>query len=109
MSESQISGRGTQVVTYHWQPHGLLMVVHVCVSSHFSRVQLFVTPWAVANQAALSLGFSRQVYSSGLPRPPPGDIPLPMIEPTSLVAPALQVDSLSVSHQESSPDGREDV
>ena len=39
--------------------------------SHFSRVQLFVTPWTVAHQAPLSMGFSRQEYWSGLPFPPP--------------------------------------
>ena len=39
--------------------------------SHFSRVQLFATPWTVAHQAPLSMGFSRQEYWSGLPCPPP--------------------------------------
>ena len=42
-----------------------------CVLSHFSHVQLFVTPWTVACQALLSMGFSRQEYWSGLPSPPP--------------------------------------
>ena len=41
----------------------------------FSRVQLFVTPWTVALQAPLSMGFSRQEYWSGLPCPPPGVFP----------------------------------
>ena len=35
--------------------------------SHFSRVRLFATPWTVAYQAPLSMGFSRQEYWSGLP------------------------------------------
>ena len=35
----------------------------------------FVTPWTVAHQALLSMGFSRQEYQSGLPCPPPGDLP----------------------------------
>ena len=39
--------------------------------SHFSRVQLFVTPWTVAHQVPLSMGFSRQEYWSGLPFPSP--------------------------------------
>ena len=39
--------------------------------SHFSRAQLFATPWTVAPQAPLSLGFSRQEYWSGLPFPSP--------------------------------------
>ena len=59
---------------------------------------LFVTLWTVAHQAPLSMGFSRQDYSSGLPCPPPGDLPNPGIKPTS---PALQVDSLPPSHQRS--------
>ena len=56
-----------------------------------SHVQLFATPWTVARQAPLSMGFSRQEYCSGLPYPPPGDRPNPGIESRS---PALQVDSL---------------
>ena len=46
----------------------------VFVLSHFSHVWLFVTPWTVAYQAPLSLGFSKQEYWSGLPCPPPGDL-----------------------------------
>ena len=56
-----------------------------------SRVRLFVTSWTVARQAPLSMGFSRQEYWSGLPCPPPGDLPNPGIQPRS---PALQEDSL---------------
>ena len=48
-----------------------------------SHVQLFATPWTVACQAPLSMGFSRQEYWSGLPFPPPGDLPNPGIKPTS--------------------------
>ena len=55
----------------------------------FSRVQLFVTLWAVACQAPLSMEFSRQEYWSGLPCLPPGDLPNPEMEPTSPVSPAL--------------------
>ena len=54
-----------------------------------SSVQLFVTPWTVAHQAPLSMGFSRQEYWSGFPCPPPGDLPSPGIKPMSLVSPAL--------------------
>ena len=43
------------------------------VLSHFYRVQLFVTPWTVASQTPLSMGFSRQEYCSGLPCLPPGE------------------------------------
>ena len=48
-----------------------------------SHVQLFVTLWTVAHQATLSMGFFRQINSSGLPFPPPGDLPDPGIEHTS--------------------------
>ena len=54
-----------------------------------NRVQLFVTPWAVAHQAPMSVEFSRQEYWSGLLCPPPGDLPDPGIEPSSLMYPAL--------------------
>ena len=62
--------------------------------SRFYHVQLFVTPWTVAHQAPLCMGFSRQEYWSGLPCPPPGDLPDPGIEPSSLYCPAWQVHSL---------------
>ena len=48
------------------------------------------------------MGFSRQEYWSGLPCPPPGDLPDPGIEPRS---PALQVDSLPMSPLGSPPEG----
>ena len=54
-----------------------------------SHARLFVTPWAVIRQAPLSLGFSRQAYWSGLPFPPPGDLPGAGIKPESLMSPAL--------------------
>ena len=56
-----------------------------------SRLQLFATPWTIANQAPLSMGFSRQVYWSGLPLPSLGNLPDPGIEPRS---PTLQTDTL---------------
>ena len=68
----------------------------VCVLTHFP---LFATLCTVAPQAPLSMGFSRQEYSSGLPRPPPRDLPEPRIQPASPVAPASQADSLPLSHQ----------
>ena len=48
-----------------------------------------LTPWAVARQAPLSMGFSRQEYWSGLPCPLPGDLPDSGIKPASLESPAL--------------------
>ena len=68
----------------------IIMYVSVAVQS-LSCVQLSATPWTVAHQAFLSIGFSRQEYRSGSPRPPPGDLPDPGIEP---VSPASQADSL---------------
>ena len=55
----------------------------------------FVTPWTVAHQAPLLMGFSRQEYWSRLPFPSPGDLPNPGTEPAT---PTLQVDSLLLSH-----------
>ena len=55
----------------------------------------FVTPWTIACQAPLSMGFPTQAYWSELPFPSPGDLPKPGIELTS---PALAADSLSQRH-----------
>ena len=76
-----------------------LLTMYVCVLSCFSHVQLFVILWTVVCQAPLSMGFSRQEHWSGLPCPPPGDLPDPGIKPASLAAPALPVNSLLLSHQ----------
>ena len=62
------------------------MCVHTCLLSH---VQLFVTLWAIAFQAPLPMGFSRQESWSGLPFTSPGDLPSPGTEPTSLEFTAL--------------------
>ena len=53
--------------------------------SHFSYVQLFETPWTVAPQAPLLMGFSGQEYWSRLPCPPPRDLPNLGIKPMSYV------------------------
>ena len=66
--------------------------------SGFSCVQLFVTPWTVACQGPLFMGFPRQEYWSGPPCPPPGDLPNPGIETAAPADPVLQVDSLLLSH-----------
>ena len=57
--------------------------------NHFSHVRLFATLWTLALQALPSMGFCRQDYWSGLPRPLPGDLPDPGIEPASLMSLAL--------------------
>ena len=59
-----------------------------------NHVQLFATPWTIALQAPLFMGFPRQAYWSGLPFPTPGDPPDPGIKPSP---PAL--DSLLLRHQ----------
>ena len=84
------------------------MRVHVCTykrvftetvlcAKSLSHVQLFAILWTVACQGPLSMGFSRQEYCSGLPRPSLGDLPDPGIEPTSLMSPALASGFLTTS------------
>ena len=68
----------------------LKILACMCVISHFSRIWLFATLWTVAHQASLSIGFSRQDYWSGLLCSPPGNLPNPGIEPSSLTSPAWQ-------------------
>ena len=63
------------------------LCVRVCVS--LSGVRLSVTSWTVFCQALLSMEFPRQEYWSGLPSPPPGDLPHTGIEPVSLASPEL--------------------
>ena len=72
---------------FNWK--GVISSAHAC-----SVVWLFVTPWTIACQAQLCMGFPRQEYSSGLPFPSPGALPDPGIQPTS---PAL-VDPLLLHH-----------
>ena len=57
-------------------------MLSVCAGtlSRFSCVQLFETPWTVARQAPLSIGFYKQEHWSELLCPPPGDLPNPGIE-----------------------------
>ena len=55
----------------------------------------FETPWPIACQTPLSMGFSRQEYWTGWPRPSPGDRPYPGTEP---VSPAWLAGSLQMSH-----------
>ena len=77
------------------EPPGRYCLLLLLLLSRFSHVQFFATPWTVAHQAPLSMGFPRQEYWSGLSFPSPRDPPNPGIEPMS---PALQVDSLLLSH-----------
>ena len=58
--------------------------MHACVLSPFRRVWLFATLWTVACQTSLSVVFFKQEYRSGLPCPPPGDLPNSGINPTHI-------------------------
>ena len=88
--------QGSNLCLLHWQadsfstesPRKPQRMVCACVLSCFSCVQLFVTQWTIAHQAPLSLGFSRQEYWSGLPCPPPGDIPDPELKLAPFTSPA---------------------
>ena len=93
-SAPQLAEKVGEVALLDYFPHA------VCVLSHFDHISLIATLWTVARQAPLSMGFSRQEYWSGLPCPPPGDLPDPGIETRSPAAPALQVTSLPLSHWE---------
>ena len=72
-------------------------IVSIKVKVLVTCVQLFVTPWTIAGLATLSVGFSRQESWSGLPCPPPGDLPHPGIEPASLTSPALASSLFTIS------------
>ena len=80
---------------------------YLCVKQtimKFSCLQLFVTLWAVAHRASLSMGFSRQEYWSGLPCPPLEDLPDPGVEPMSLNSPALAGGFFTTSTTWGAPD-----
>ena len=79
--------KSCQIDNYSLRP--LKHEVGVCISR--SVLSDSVTTWAVARQAPMSMGVSRQEYWGGLPCPSPGDLPEPEIESGS---PALQADSL---------------
>ena len=83
-------GSGAKKDTFHGSMHRL---VHMCVLSH---AQVFATPWTAARQAPLSMGFSRQESWSGLPSPPPGNLPNLGIKPSSPLSPALAGRSLDL-------------
>ena len=75
---------------YVQRPLGVFSLVPISLLVHACSVvsDSFVTPRTVARQALLFMGLSRQGHWSGLPRPPPGGLPDPGIEPTAW-APAL--------------------
>ena len=72
----------------HTEKGDIFIVVTLSQSARtLSYIRLFVTPWTVAREAPLSMGFPRHEYWSGLPFSPPGDLPSPGIEPP--LSPAL--------------------
>ena len=79
--------------------------------SLFSCVRLCATLWTVAHQASLSMGFSRQEYCSGLPCPPPGDLPDGGLKPESLMSPELAGGffTISTTWESRTEDGGGDV
>ena len=79
------------------------MCVCPCMLNCSSPVSLFVTPWTIAHQAPLFMGFSRKEYWNGLPCSPPRELPDPGITPESPAFSASQVDSLLLSHRGSPP------
>ena len=100
--KSRISGYGYSGHAHYgdlslWRGNGRgkkLTFVIVCFTQQVV-CDSFVTPWTVAYQAPLSMGFSRQEYWSGLPFPSPRDLPDPGFEP---MCPAVQVNSLPLTH-----------
>ena len=79
-----VSAKGFVTTTHCFQEllqsefHNTLCLA--CMLIHFGRVRLLATLWTVTHQAPLSMGFSRQEYWSGLPCPPPRDLPQPRQE-----------------------------
>ena len=74
------TARETRVQSLGWEDPLYTLCLHAQL---LSCVQLFSTPWTIAYQAPLSMGFSRQEYWSGLLFPSSGDLPNPGIEPGS--------------------------
>ena len=85
-----ISTENNLILTKHlaFLPSNPFFPLRVCAQS-VSCVQLFATPWTVARQAPLSMGFPRQEYWSRLPFPTTGDLHNPGTEPVSLESHAL--------------------
>ena len=94
LCQFQMYSKVIQLHIYHFLDCFSLQII-VCMLM-FSRDRLFVIPQTVAHQAPLPMGFSRQEYWSGLPLPPPDDLPDPGTEPVSPVSLHWQVDCLSL-------------
>ena len=94
MEERQRRGKVIEVKTDwktrggRWQKIGPSNFATVCAKL-LRCIQVFVSPWTVALQSPLSMGFSRQECWSEWPCPPPGDLPNLGIKPWSLTSPEL--------------------
>ena len=75
--------------------------MHACMLSRFSHVRHCVILWTVALQASLSMDSPGKNAGTGCHAPPPRDLPKPGSKPVTPASPALQVDSLLLSHWES--------
>ena len=94
-----LQSMGSQRVGHDWATELNWYVKEVCVCVQLlSCVQLFATPWTVAHQVPLSMGFPRQEFWSGLPIPNPDDLPNPGIKLASLASPALAAGFLTTSN-----------
>ena len=82
-------GFGDDHSSLEMPPTLFLRSLGTCACSVASVVSDSATPWTVARQAPLFMGFSGQEYWSGLPCPPPGDLPDQGIEAASLMSPSL--------------------
>ena len=76
----------------------VIYLVLLCLFA--SLVSNSASLWTAAHQAPLSMGFSMEEYWSGLPCPPPRNLPHPRIQSECPISPALQTDSLLLSHWE---------
>ena len=88
-SRTRLSDQTTTTKEIWDSTKGSLCEVCVCLLSHFGHFWLYETLRTVAQQAPPFKGFSRQEYLSGLPYPPPGDLPDSGIKPASFMSPAL--------------------
>ena len=88
-----------QILQYFQRQSFVVTVVLMCLPGLFSHVRLSATLYTVAHQASLSMGFSRPGYWGELSFPHPGHLPNPGNEPVSPESPALQRDSLLLSHE----------
>ena len=81
---------GSKKLTLKFFPLYSFLLKYIYSRKYVLRcIQFFATPWTVAHQAPLSMGFSQQEFWSELPFPPPGDPPDPGITLQSLASPVL--------------------